>query len=172
MFAVVGRGANGFQRMNGKADPSDRIAAAFALIGAMTKGFGERRDGLRAKRCPARPGGTACFYGSRCRFRVGARHDHGEPNCVLRPNDSRAASGARDRGTYRQCGMAGLKGTLGWVESEGQLGVILKVGGFDSPVVAPHPHSSFWKQQLSGTIWYGRWCRLIGRSGWPNRFYL
>jgi hypothetical protein len=40
MFAVVGRGANGFQRTNGKADPSDRIAVVFALIGAMTKGFG------------------------------------------------------------------------------------------------------------------------------------
>jgi hypothetical protein len=39
--------------------------------------------------------------------------------------------------TYRQAAAAVLKGTLGWVESQGQIDLILKVGGFDFASLSP-----------------------------------
>jgi hypothetical protein len=39
--------------------------------------------------------------------------------------------------TYRHGAIAGLKGSVGWFESEGQVGVILKLGGFDFPNGSP-----------------------------------
>ena len=47
--------------------------------------------------------------------------------------------------TYRQAAIAGLKGTLGWIERDGQVGVIFKVCGFDFPNGSPQifriPHA-------------------------------
>jgi hypothetical protein len=44
--------------------------------------------------------------------------------------------------TYRQGAFTGLKGTISWIEKEGEVGVVLKLGAFDLPT-GSHPPQIF-----------------------------